>query len=85
MYNMNWTNYRKHTVGLITYTFILITVPLYGDCNIDWGEQCGDRNAECLDEQCKCKEGYHAIYAYCSKYLLYVKYPINTKIGIMCI
>jgi len=55
----------------IVYKFILITVPLYGDCDIDWGEQCGDRNAECRDEQCKCKEGYHAIYAYCSEYLLY--------------
>ncbi|VDI28160.1 Hypothetical predicted protein [Mytilus galloprovincialis] len=40
-------------------------VPLYGDCDIDWDEQCVDRNAECRDEQCKCKKGYHAIYAIC--------------------
>ncbi|XP_076099284.1 uncharacterized protein LOC143068836 isoform X4 [Mytilus galloprovincialis] len=40
-------------------------VPLYGDCDIDWDEKCVDRNAECRDEQCKCKKGYHAIYAIC--------------------
>lgn len=42
-----------------------VKVPLYGDCDIDWDEQCVDRNAECRDEQCKCKKGYHAIYAIC--------------------
>ena len=56
-----------------------VKVPLYGDCDIDWGEQCGDRNAECRDEQCKCKEGYHAIYAYCRKICSTDEFQCNNK------
>lgn len=40
-------------------------VPLYGRCDIDWNEECSDRNAECRDGICKCSYGYHAKYGIC--------------------
>lgn len=43
------------------------TVALYGRCDIDWNEECSDRNAECRDGICKCSYGYHAKYGICSK------------------
>ncbi|XP_061162402.1 uncharacterized protein LOC133171625 [Saccostrea echinata] len=40
-------------------------VPLYGKCDIDWNDECSDRNAECRDRECKCSYGYHAKYGIC--------------------
>ncbi|XP_062570238.1 uncharacterized protein LOC134232301 [Saccostrea cucullata] len=40
-------------------------VPLYGKCDIDWNDECSDRNAECRDRECKCSYGFHAKYGIC--------------------
>lgn len=61
----------------INICFSVLTVPLYGKCDIDWNDECSDRNAECRDNICKCSYGYHAKYGICSMYRLSLEFYVS--------
>lgn len=54
---------------LVLIDFIVF---LYGRCDIDWNEECSDRNVECRDGICKCFYGYYVKYGICSKFIIFI-------------